>query len=161
MMEKQKLLVSDKCAHATDDKIIFEASVLSRKVMLFATNGNDDVQENDLMDGHLCFVLVDYMRSVFPVTQGTVVVPYYPVVHDMVTIKGDDRQIWKACVLSFNLTCLTINARFFVEDMVHNLVYGYLKEVQCRLFTSKVFLEFLKVTGRLHVLVGLMRKNSF
>ena len=36
----------------TDDKIIFEASILSRKVMLFARNSNDDVQENDLMDGH-------------------------------------------------------------------------------------------------------------
>ena len=35
----------------TDDKIIFEASVLSRKVMLFARNSNDDVQENDLIDG--------------------------------------------------------------------------------------------------------------
>ena len=56
------------------------------------------------------------MRRVIPVTQETVVVPYYPVVHDMVTIKGDHGQIWKACVLSFNLTCLTINARLFVED---------------------------------------------
>ena len=41
---------------------------------------------------------------------------YCPVVHDIVTIKGDHGQIWKACVLSFNLTPLTINARFFVED---------------------------------------------
>ena len=52
----------------TDDKIIFEASVLSRKVMLFARNSIDDVQENNLMDGELCFILVDYMRKVFPVT---------------------------------------------------------------------------------------------
>ena len=96
----------------TDDKIIFEASILSRKVMLFARNNNDHVQENDLMDGQLCFILMDYMRRVFPVTRGTVVVLFYPVVHDMVTIEGDHGQMWKACVLPFNLTRLT-NARFF------------------------------------------------
>lgn len=98
----------------TDEAVIFEASLLSRKVMLFARNDNDE-QENDLREGQ-CFILVDYMRRVFPVTEGTVVVPYYPVVHDMVEIKGNDGQVWKACVLSFNLTRLTVNARFFVED---------------------------------------------
>ncbi|KAL9976592.1 hypothetical protein ACROYT_G013913 [Oculina patagonica] len=98
----------------TDEVVIFEASLLSRKVMLFARNDNDE-QENDLREGQ-CFILVDYMRRVFPVTEGTVVVPYYPVVHDMVEIKGNDGQVWKACALSFNLTRLTVNARFFVED---------------------------------------------
>lgn len=99
----------------TDDTIIFEASLVSRKVMLFARNDSADEQEDDLREGQ-CFILVDYMRRVFPVTEGTVVVPYYPVVHDMVEIKGDHGQIWKACVLSFNLTRSTVNARFFIED---------------------------------------------
>lgn len=96
----------------TDDTIIFEAPLLSRKVMLFARNENDDEQEDNFRDGQR-FILMDYMRRVFPVTEGTVVVPYYPVVHDMVEIKGDHGQIWKACVLSFNLTRLTANAIFF------------------------------------------------
>ena len=95
----------------TDETVIFEASLLSRKVMLFARNDNED----DLREGQ-SFILVDFMRRVFPVIEGTVVVPYYPVVHDMVEIKGNDGQVWKACVLSFNLTRLTVNARFFVED---------------------------------------------
>ena len=99
----------------TDNTVIFEASLLSRKVMLFARNDSDDDQEDDLGDGQ-CFILVDYMRRVFPVTEGTVVVPYYPVVHDMVEVKGNDGQVWKAYVQSFNLTRSTVNARFFVED---------------------------------------------
>ena len=52
---KEKLFKYDREAErqvcSTDDKIIFEASVLSRKIMLFARNSNDDVQENDLIDG--------------------------------------------------------------------------------------------------------------
>ena len=70
----------------TDDTIIFEAPLLSRKVMLFARNENDDEQEDNFTDGQ-CFILMDYMRRVFPFTEGTVVVPYYPVVHNMVEIK--------------------------------------------------------------------------
>ena len=99
----------------TDDTIMFEASLLSRKVILFARNGSDDEEEADLSEDKR-FVIVDFMRRVFPVTEGTVVVPYYPVVHDMVDVKGHDGQIWKACVLSFNLTRFTVNAKFFVED---------------------------------------------
>ncbi|KAJ7361958.1 hypothetical protein OS493_014606 [Desmophyllum pertusum] len=90
----------------TDDIVIFEASLLSRKIMLFARNGNDE-QEDDLRYGH-CFILVDHMRRVFPVTEETVVVPYYPVVHDMVEIKGNDEQVWKTCLQSFSLTRLTV-----------------------------------------------------
>lgn len=97
----------------TDNVVLFKASLLSRKVMLFARNDAIDV---DHRREHRPSILVDYMRRVFPVTQGTVVVPYYPVAHDMVGIKGDDGQIWKAHVLSFNLTRLTVNAKFFIED---------------------------------------------
>ena len=104
----------DKQVCPTDNTVIFEASLLSRKVMLFARNDSDDDLEDDLGDGQ-CFILVDYMRRVFPVTEGTVVVPYYPVVHDMVEVKGNDGQVWKAYVQSFNLTRSSVNARFFVE----------------------------------------------
>lgn len=60
---------------------------------------------------------VKKLRKTFEVTEGTVVVPYYPVVNDMIKIKGDDGQVWKARVLSFNLTRLTFNAKFFIEDV--------------------------------------------
>ena len=103
----------------TDEAVIFEAVLLSKKVMLFARNHNDE-QESDLREGQ-CFILVDNMQRVFPVTEGTVVVSHYPVVHNMVEIKGDDGQVWKACILSFNLTHLTVDARFFVR-MAHNLI---------------------------------------
>lgn len=98
----------------TDTTVFFEASLLSRKVILFSRNDSDDDDDNER--GEQSFLVVDYMRRVFPVTQGTVVVRYYPVAHDMVAIKGEDGQIWKAHVLSFSLTRSTINARFYVED---------------------------------------------
>ena len=76
--------------------IIFEASLLSRKVIIFARNGSYD-EEADLSEEKR-FIVVDFMRRVFPVTE------------------GHDGQIWKTCVLSFNLTRFTVNARFFMED---------------------------------------------
>ena len=103
-----------KQVYAADKTIIFEASLLSRKVILFARNGSYD--EEAYLSEEKRFMVVDFMRRVFPVTEGTVVVPYYPVVHDMVDVKGHDGQIWKACVLSFNLTRFTVNGRFFMED---------------------------------------------
>ena len=60
--------------------------------MLFARNDSDDEQWDDLSDGQ-CFIHVAYMRRVFPVTEGTVVVPYYLVVHDMVEVKEKDGQV--------------------------------------------------------------------
>lgn len=102
-----------KVVNPTDTTVLFKASVLSRKVMLCARNEDND----DDGDERHCFILVDYMQRVFPVTEGTVVVPYYPVVNDMIKIKGDDGQVWKARVLSFNLAHLTFNAKFFIEDV--------------------------------------------
>ena len=104
-----------KVVSPTDTTVLFKASVLSRRVMLCARSKDDDDDDDD--DERQCFILVDYMRRVFPVTEGTVVVPYYPVVNDMIKIKGDDGQVWKARVLSFNLTRLTFNAKFFIEDV--------------------------------------------
>lgn len=57
--------------------------------MLFVRNDGDDEQEVDLGDGQ-CFIFVDYMRRVFFVIEGIVVVFYYFVVYDMVEVKGND-----------------------------------------------------------------------
>lgn len=48
-------------------------------------------------------MVIDFMRPIFPVREDTVVVAYYPVTDDMVDVKGDNGEVWKACVLSFNL----------------------------------------------------------
>ena len=41
------------------------------------------------------------------------VVPYYPVTDDMVDVKGDNGEVWKAHVL--NLRRKIIQGRFFVQ----------------------------------------------
>ena len=43
------------------------------------------------------------------------VVPYYPVTDDMVDVKGDNGEVWKAHVLSFNLRRKIIQECFFVQ----------------------------------------------
>ena len=66
-------------------------------------------------NGDQIYTVIDFMRRIFPVQADKVVVPYYPVNDDMVNVKGDDVQVWKARVLSFNLRRQVIRGRFFVE----------------------------------------------
>ena len=50
------------------------------------------------------------------VTMGSVVVPYHPVINDMVLVRGatfDD--VWKARVIAFNLPRKTLLGNFFTE----------------------------------------------
>ena len=49
----------------------------------------------------------------FPVTLGTVVVPYYPSVNDMVFVKGHDEETWRARVRSFSIRRHVVTGRFF------------------------------------------------
>ena len=51
---------------------------------------------NQIEDGEQLFIIMDFMRRIFPVAVDTVVVPYFPVANDMVNVKGDDRAVWKA-----------------------------------------------------------------
>lgn len=65
---------------------------------------------------------VKYMRRIFPVTPGTVVVPYYPCVNDMVYVRGDDEDtIWRARVLAFSNRRCSITGRFFKKRDDDNL----------------------------------------
>lgn len=51
----------------------------------------------------------------FPITL-PVVVPYYPVNDDMANVRGDDEEVWKAHVLSFDLRRQVVLGRFFVAS---------------------------------------------
>lgn len=91
-----------------EEEIILEMVMISRKVILIELM--DDEQENK-------YLVVDYMRRIFPVTPGTVVVPCYPQTHDMINVKGATAgEIWKGHVIRFSLQRKTVNAQFFVED---------------------------------------------
>ena len=65
--------------------------------------------------GPIC-VVNDFMRRIFPISAGTVVVPYYPVRNDMIEVRGDDEDsLWKALVLAFNMRRRTVTVQFFVK----------------------------------------------
>ena len=62
-------------------------------------------------------LVIDFMRRLYPISSATVVLPYYPVVNDMVMVKGAARNdIWNARVVSYNLARKSIVGRFFVKE---------------------------------------------
>ena len=86
---------------------VFPVQNISRKVIL--------AKDEDVA-AHPSYLVVDYMRRIFPVTPGTVVVPYYPCVNDMVYVQGGDEDTtWRARVLAFNIRRHTVTGRFFKE----------------------------------------------
>lgn len=99
-----------RCVRPTQNTIMIEAYLISRKVMLTPMLNQEDDEGEELM-----YTLVDYKRRIFPVTSGTVVIPYYPEEHDMVEVKGDDGEKWMAHVNKFSIARKTIKARFFQQ----------------------------------------------
>ena len=84
---------------------LFPVENISRKVML--------AKDEDVA-GHPSFLVVDFMRRIFPVTPGTVVVPYYPCVNDLVYVQDDDEgSTWRARVLASNTRRRSVTGRFF------------------------------------------------
>ena len=84
---------------------IFRVENISRKVIL---------AEDEDVAGHPSYLVVDYLRRIFPVTPGTVVVPCYPCVNDMVFVRGyDEDTTWRARVVAFNVRRHTVTGRFF------------------------------------------------
>ena len=87
------------------NRLLERTDNISRKVMLYPIG--DEI------------LVIDYMRRLFPVAFGTVVVPCYPVQNDMVLVKGEgESDIWKARVVSMDLRRKAITGRFFEKDGV-------------------------------------------
>lgn len=87
----------------TNNYVFVELQNVSRKVMLQESDGNR--------------IVIDFMRRLYPISSATVVLPYYPVVNDMVMVKGAAlNDIWNARVVSYNLARKSIVGRFFVKE---------------------------------------------
>ena len=80
------------------------SSSIKRKVMLFPDPGN-------LLDPST-YISIDYQRPNFPVT--SVIVPIYPEVADMILVKGDDPEPWRALVLNVQMRIRTVQVHFYV-----------------------------------------------
>ena len=130
---------------AKQEEIILETSLISRKVILV-----DETDEG----GEGKYLVVDYMRRIFPVTPGTVVVPYYPEAHDMVNVKGGTAgEIWKAHVIRFSLPRKTVTAQFFKDNPL-NRITGFQKEAQFKSSTFQAFLQLHVDTGQFVIHAG-------
>ena len=87
--------------------IVIATDSISYKVMLARA---------DAVNGHTAFLVVDYMRRIFSVRPGTVVVHYFPCVHDMVLVRGDHEQtVWRARVVLFLMRRQEITGCFFQQ----------------------------------------------
>ena len=73
-----------KVVSETDIDIVLPLQNVSRKVML--------VPHADEAARGPIYVVNDFMRRIFPISAGTVVVPYYPVRNDMIEVRGDDKD---------------------------------------------------------------------
>lgn len=74
----------------TGSEVTLPSSCIQRKVMLYP--------EPDNLTDPSFYVCIDYQRPHFPVS--SVIVPVYPEVGDMILVKGDDPEPWRALVLS-------------------------------------------------------------
>ena len=62
-------------------------------------------------------LVIDFMRRLFPITVGNVVLPYYPVVNDMVMVREavtDD--VWRVRVVAYNLPRKFVLGRCFEKE---------------------------------------------
>ena len=85
-------------------QITVPSSCIQRKVMLYPEPAN-------LSDPSF-FVCIDYQRPEFPVTN--VIVPSYPEVGDMLLVKGDDPEPWRALALNVQQRNKVVQVQFYV-----------------------------------------------
>lgn len=86
--------------------VVGELKCISRKVML-----------QKVLDGDNKLIVIDFIRRILLIVSGSVIVPYYPVLDDMVLVqRGAEDEIRKARVSAFNLQQKTLQCRFFVKE---------------------------------------------
>ena len=88
----------------TGSEITLPSSCIQRKVMLYP--------ESDNLTDPSFYVCIDYERPHFPVS--SVIVPVYPEVGDMILVKGDDPEPWRALVLSVQQRNNAVQVHFHV-----------------------------------------------
>lgn len=89
-------------------QMIFKVSSLSRKVMLFPFN---------LPNNPDAMIVIDYSRKSLPSEVNNISVPFYPELHDMVLIRGDDPDPWLAKVVGIQERAKTVRVLYYEEDI--------------------------------------------
>ena len=98
-------------------------------------------------DGTRNLVCTDYHRPDFPIT--SVTVPSWPIEGDMVLVKGDDVEPWRALVQTVRSRAMTIKALFYVPHprWGKESKWGYVKVLYPKTYHGNRFWEFVKALG--------------
>ena len=82
-----------------------------RKVMLYPDKATSN------------FIVIDYERSDFPLSPQDILVPQFPKPNDMVSVSGEDGEIWLAHVQSTNPSSKWCQIYFYVQDKDNSKLY--------------------------------------
>ena len=61
-------------------------------------------------------IVIDFQRESMPITSSDILVPVFPLVQDMILIKGDDPDPWLAKVLAIQERAKTCKIWYYMED---------------------------------------------
>lgn len=85
---------------------VITATSVSRKVMLYP-HPVDDIES---------FAVVDFERPNLPINWQDITVPFYPMVNDIVVIRGGNDEIWVAKILKVNIKEKTVKVWYYREQ---------------------------------------------
>ena len=114
-------------------EVTLPSSCIQRKVMLYP--------EPDNLTDPSFYVCIDYQRPHFPVS--SVIVPVYPEVGDMILVKGDDPEPWRALVLSVQQRNNAVQVHFYVPHQRWGRQLG----LWVRAGTRSQVVHFKSITG--------------
>ena len=103
---------------------VFPVTSLSRKAMLYPSSTDEDAK-----------IVIDFQRTNLAITSADIVVPYYPVVGDMIHIKADNElsESWLAKVLGIQERRKTVKIHYYNRDASRPTENIYIPESNFRL----------------------------
>lgn len=93
---------------ANVQELIVPVNVMLRKIILCNNYADDEHADRR--------IAVDFQRETLPIAHHDIVVPFYPQVDDMISIKGDDPIPWLAKVLTIQERAKTVKVWYYEED---------------------------------------------
>ena len=96
----------DDVVELSHETAIITVTSISRKVMLYPHPvGSTET-----------FTVVDFERPTMPISWADIVIPFYPMVNDIVVIRGENDEIWVARILRINTEEKTVKVWYYKEQ---------------------------------------------
>ena len=86
---------------------LFQVSSIVRKVVLYSHSSVCDEEQ---------FIVIDYCRRTIPLSAEGVIVSFYPLKDDMVTVRGENGELWLAHVQSTDEKSKTCQVYFYIAE---------------------------------------------